>query len=232
MLAGLGAARGPAEEFTFRRAFALVSPDVLDRVLGAWLHTRAARVSGRLVIAIDGKTVRGARDKNGKAPHLVEALAHGIGAVLGQVAVDAKSNEIPAMRDLLKAFADLAGAVITIDAMHTQHDTARVILARQADYVMTVKGNVPTLYRQLRKLPWAAVPAVSSVTTDHGRRARRTIKAAPTPAWVEFAGAAQVAQVRRTVTRKGKKTVEVVYLITSDCDAGPNPGRLGPQPGT
>ena len=125
------------------------------------------------------------------------------------------------MRDLLKAFADLAGAVITIDAMHTQHDTARVILARQADYVMTVKGNVPTLYRQLRKLPWAAVPAVSSVTTDHGRRARRTIKAALAPAWVEFAGAAQVAQVRRTVTRKGKKTVEVVYLITSDCDAGP-----------
>jgi predicted transposase YbfD/YdcC len=111
--------------------------------------------------------------------------------------------------------------VITIDAMHTQRDTARAILARQADYVMTVKGNVPTLYRQLRKLPWAAVPAVSSVTTDHGRRARRTIKAALAPAWVEFAGAAQVAQVRRTVTRKGKKTVEVVYLITSDCDAGP-----------
>ena len=221
VLAGLGAARGPAEESTFRRAFALVSPDVLDRVLGAWLHTRAARVSGRLVIAIDGKTVRGARDKNGKAPHLVAALAHGIGAVLGQVAVDAKSNEIPAVRDLLMAFADLAGAVITIDAMHTQHDTARAILARQADYVMTVKGNVPTLYRQLRKLPWAAVPAVSSVTTDHGRRARRTIKAALAPAWVEFAGAAQVAQVRRTVTRKGKKTVEVVYLITSDCDAGP-----------
>ena len=221
VLAGLGAARGPAEESTFRRAFALVSPDVLDRFLGAWLHTRAAWVSGRLVIAIDGKTVRGARDKNGKAPHLVAALAHGIGAVLGQVAVDAKSNEIPAVRDLLKAFADLAGAVITIDAMHTQHDTARVILARQADYVMTVKGNVPTLYRQLRKLPWAAVPAVSSVTTDHGRRARRTIKAALAPAWVEFAGAAQVAQVRRTVTRKGKKTVEVVYLITSDCDAGP-----------
>ena len=221
VLAGLGAARGPAEESTFRRAFALVSPDVLDRVLGAWLHTRAARVSGRLVIAIDGKTVRGARDKNGKAPHLVAALAHGIGAVLGQVAVDAKSNEIPAVRDLLKAFADLAGAVITIDAMHTQHDTARIILARQADCVMTVKGNVPTLYRQLRKLPWAAVPAVSSVTTDHGRRARRTIKAALAPAWVEFAGAAQVAQVRRTVTRKGKKPVEVVYLITSDCDAGP-----------
>jgi hypothetical protein len=117
VLAVLGAARGPAEESTFRRAFALVSPYVLDRVLGAWLWTRAGRVGGRLVIAVDGKAVRGAKDKEGKAPHLVGALAHGIGAVLGQVAVDAKSNEIPAVRDLLKAFAALAGAVITIDAI-------------------------------------------------------------------------------------------------------------------
>jgi hypothetical protein len=73
----LGAARGPAEESTFRRAFALVSADVLDRVLGAWLWTRAAQAGGRLVIAVDGKTIRGAKGKNGKAPHLVAALAHG-----------------------------------------------------------------------------------------------------------------------------------------------------------
>jgi hypothetical protein len=64
--AGLGAARGPAEESTFRRAFAMVSPDVPDRVLGAWLHTRVVQVGGRLVIAIDGKTVRGARTRKGR----------------------------------------------------------------------------------------------------------------------------------------------------------------------
>jgi len=221
VLAGLGAARGPAEESTFRRAFALVSADVLDRVLGAWLHTRAALAGGRLVIAIDGKTVRGARSKGGKAPHLVAALAHGIGAVVGQVAVEAKSNEIPAVRELLKAFADVAGAVFTIDAMHTQADTAKVILARRADYVMTVKGNMPTLYQQLKKLPWARIPAISAVSTDHGRRARRTIKAVLAPAWIGFDGAAQVAQLRRTVTKNGKKTVEVVYLITSDRHAEP-----------
>jgi predicted transposase YbfD/YdcC len=135
--------------------------------------------------------------------------------------VDAKSNEIPAVRDLLKAFASLAGAVITIDAMHTQSDTAQVITGRQADYVMTVKGNMPTLYKRLKKLPWAAVPAFSAVSTDHGRRARRTIKVTLVPAWIGFDGAAQVAQLRRTVTKKGKKTVEVVYLITSDRDADP-----------
>jgi predicted transposase YbfD/YdcC len=217
VLAVLGAVRGAADESTFRRAFALASPDALDRVLGAWLWTRAVRAGGRLVIAIDGKTVRGAKNKDGKAPHLVAALAHGIGAVLGQVAVD----EIPAVRELLKAFAGLAGAVLTIDAMHTQHDTAQVILGRGADYVMTVKANMPTLHKQLKKLPWAAVPAVSDVSTDHGRRARRTIRAVLAPAWIEFEGAAQVAQLRRTVTKKGKKTVEVVYLITSNRDADP-----------
>ena len=59
------------------------------------------------------------------------------------------------------------------------------------------------------------------MSTDHGRRARRSIKAVLAPAWIGFAGAAQVAQLRRTVTRNGKKTVEVIYLITSDRDADP-----------
>jgi hypothetical protein len=60
VLSGLGAARGPAEESTVRRAFALVSADVLDQILGAWLHTRVVQADGRLVIAVDGKAVRGA----------------------------------------------------------------------------------------------------------------------------------------------------------------------------
>jgi hypothetical protein len=230
VLAALGADRGPAEESTYRRAFSLVSADVLDQVLGAWLWTRAVRAGGRLVIAVDGKTVRGAKRKGGKAPHLVAALVHGIGAVLGQVAVEEKSNEIPAVRELLKAFTDLAGAVITMDALHAQHDTARAVIDREADYVMTVKANMPTLYRQLKKLPWARVPAVSSVSTDHGRRARRTVKTVLAPAGIEFEGAAQVAQVRRTVTKKGKKTVEVVYIITSDRQAdaaSPGPRQSG-----
>ena len=152
---------------------------------------------------------------------LVAALAHGIGAVLGQVAVDAKSNEIPAVRELLKAFTDLAGAVITAGALHAQSDTAQAITGRHAGYVMTVKADMPALYKQLKKLPRTVVPATSAVSTGHGRRARRTIRAVLVPAWIEFAGAAQVAQVRRTVTKKGKKTTEVVYLMTSDRDADP-----------
>jgi hypothetical protein len=68
VLAGLGAMRGAAEESTFRRAFALLDPARLDQALGTWLHTRAVQVSGRLVIAIDGKSVRGTKNnKDGKA---------------------------------------------------------------------------------------------------------------------------------------------------------------------
>ena len=126
-----------------------------------------------------GKAVRGARNREEKAPHLVAGLAHGIGAVLGQVAVDAKSNEIPAVRELLKAFTDLAGVVITAGALHTQR------------------------------------------TRRHHRAPVARSRPCSVPAWTGFADAAQVAQVRRTVTRKGKKTVEVVYLITSDRDADP-----------
>ena len=78
------------------------------------------------MIAVDGKAVRGAKDKTGKAPHLVAALAHGIGAVLGQAAVDAKSNETPAAGSA-EGVRQPGRAVITIDAMIRKVDTAHVI---------------------------------------------------------------------------------------------------------
>ncbi len=158
-LARLGIEVAP-EESTLRKLFARLGADVLDRVLGAWLWTRSDVVHGRRVTALDGKTVRGARTAATAAPHLLAAFDHTHGTVLGQVATAAKSNEIPAVRDLLACF-DLTAAVVTVDAMHTQTDTATA------------------------------------------------------PDWIGFPGAKQVAQIRRTVNRAGKKTVEVVYLITS-----------------
>jgi len=216
--------KGPAEK-TFRRVLACLDAAVLDGLVGAFMWTRTRVVQGRRVIAIDGKTVRGARtpDERGdlRAPHLIATLDHATSAVLGQLAVAAKSNEIPAVRTLLASFdaQALSGAVVTVDAMHTQTDTATAITGAGADYVFTVKGNQPTLYAQLKALPWKDVPSRSSVQTGHGRRAHRAIKVLTAPAWVSFAGAAQVAQIRRTVTRTvngtRKKTVEVVYVITS-----------------
>jgi len=116
--------------------------------------------------------------------------------------------------------------VVTVDAMHTQTDTATAITNAGGTYVFTVKGNTPTLHRQLKTLPWKEVPAYSATVTSHGRRATRTIKSVTAPAWVGFAGAAQVAQIRRTVTAKGKKSVEVVYLITSADHTAAPPAAL------
>jgi len=204
------------DESTLRKLFARLDAAAFDTALGLWMWTRTWVADGRRVIALDGKTVRGARTRpDGKAPHLIAAFDHGVGAVLGQVCVDAKSNEIPAARTLLRIL-DLEGVTVTLDAMHTQTDTATLITEAGGDYVFTVKANMPTLHRKLKTLPWKDMPATREVTTGRGRRVTRTITVADVPDWIEFPGAAQVAQLRRTVTgRNRKKTVEVVYLITS-----------------
>ena len=221
----IGLDKAPVES-TMRKLFARLDAAALDRQLAvlAWCRTR--QTAGRRVIAIDGKTVRGARTADAVAPHLVAALDHATGVVLGQNQVAAKSNEIPAVRDLLTGFdpADLRECVITVDAMHTQHDTAKAITDAGADYVFTVKNNQPNLRKALKALPWAGVPVgARSTEHGHGRRVTRSIKVLQVPdlpGWPEFPGAVQVAQLRRTDTSKdtsGKKTttVEVVYLITS-----------------
>ena len=101
----LGLQRSTAPDAsTFRRVLGRLDATVLDALIGACLWTRTRVVTGpagpRRVIAVDGKTVRGARSATTPAPHLVAAFDHAAGAVLGQVATAAKSNEIPAVRTL------------------------------------------------------------------------------------------------------------------------------------
>jgi len=110
---------------------------------------------------------------------------------------------------------DLVGAVVTADAMHTQTTTAAYITGRGGHYVLTVKGNQRGLFRRCKALPWAKLRATSAPDLGHGRRVRRTIKVAAAPALLDFAGAVQVAQIRRTRTVSSKKSVEVVDVITS-----------------
>lgn len=200
-------------ESTLRRTLALLDANDLDARLAGWMATRVGHLAGRRVIAVDGKTMRGARTTAG-APHLVAAFDQTAGAVLGQLAVASKSNEIPALRDLLDSM-DITDAVITADAMHCQRDTAGHITGRGGHYVLTVKANQPTLRAACKALPWHDVPAVSTTDTSHGRRVRRTIKAVQVPDWIDFPGAAQTIQLRRTRTIKGRKTIEVVYVICS-----------------
>lgn len=213
---GLTRPSAPGES-TFRRVLSRLDASMLDALIGAFLWTRTHVVHGRRVIAIDGKTTRGARTQTHAAAHLVSAMDHTTAAVVGQLAVAAKSNEIPAVRTLLASF-DLAadgGVVVTVDAMHTQTDTATAIVDAGGDYVFTVKGNQPSLYTACKALPWKDVRSHSTTQLGHGRRTTRTIKVVQAPAWISFAGAKQVAQIRRTTTRNGKKTVEVIYIITS-----------------
>jgi predicted transposase YbfD/YdcC len=200
-------------ESTMRRTLALLDADDLDARLAGWMATRVGHLAGRQVIAVDGKTMRGARTTAG-APHLVAAFDHSAGAVLGQLAVASKSNEIPALRDLLDSM-DITDAVVSADAMHCQRETANHITDRGGHYVLTVKANQPTLRAACKALPWRDVPAVSTTDPSHGRRVRRTIKAVQVPDWIDFPGAAQIIQLRRTRTIKGRKTIEVVYAICS-----------------
>ncbi|WP_249026125.1 ISAs1 family transposase [Mycobacterium lacus] len=226
-LASFGVTSGSApDESTLRKLFARLDADALDQALGVWMWTRTFTVEQRRVIAIDGKTIRGARTRaGGKAPHLIAAFDHGAGVVLGQVAVDAKSNEIPAARTLLRHL-DLDDAVVTLDAMHTQTDTATLITGAGGDYVFTVKANMPTLHHKLKTLPWKDMPAHTTRAAERGRHITRSIKVADVPDWIDFPGATQVAQLRRTVTVDGSKTVEVVYLITSANHTAAPPQRL------
>jgi len=201
-------------EATIRRVIEALDAGVFAHLCGAWTRLRWRQVDGQGVIAVDGKTVRRATPRGGRAPHLVAALTHDTGLVLGQVAVDAKSNEIPALRDLL-GLMDIKGLVITADAMHTQRDTAEFITSHGADYLLTVKANQPGLRRLLAGLPWQQVPAHRDTERSHGRTVTRTIKAIEAPAQIGFPAARQVLQLRRTVTRQGKRSVEIVYLICS-----------------
>ncbi|MGL5811482.1 MAG: ISAs1 family transposase, partial [Nocardioides sp.] len=150
-----GLDKAPVES-TLRKLFARIDTAALDAALAMFAWCRVRHIAGRRVIAIDGKTLRGARSATTSAPHLIAALDHATGVVVGQHQVDAKSNEIPAVRHLLATFdpADLHGCVITLDAMHTQDETAQDILDACADYVFTVKANRPKLLAALKALPW------------------------------------------------------------------------------
>ncbi len=150
----LGFRRGdiPNDE-TLRVSINRVDVKDFDRVTGDWLCKNVPSLRGK-AIAIDGKTMRASRNGDSSvAPHILSVLLHHDGVVIASKAVSEKSNEIPAVREILEPL-DIRGAVVTLDAMHTQRETARTIVAEKgADYVMTVKENQPELLEKLQRLP-------------------------------------------------------------------------------
>ena len=118
---------------TFHNILAALPPETLDNAIGRWT---AQQAGDHAPVAMDGKDLRGAsaQTEDGRRM-MVAAVEHKTGMVLGQVEVDAKSNEIPAVRELSSNL-DLTGRIVTMDAMHAQHETARCLLGRRADYVL------------------------------------------------------------------------------------------------
>jgi predicted transposase YbfD/YdcC len=202
-------------------------------VMAAW--SRRARRAGRRVLAVDGKTLRGAAGPDGRAPHLLAVADHASGAVLAEHEVGAKTGEVTAFGPLLRELHrhdPLTGAVITADALHTTRDHAELIVTGLGGhFVFTVKANTPALWVDCHQATdWTKTPiGHTSEGKAHGRLEKRTIQLAEASEAIRarHPHARTVARVRRRVVRttttgKGRKritrkipTTITVHVLTS-----------------
>ena len=215
---------------TFHYILSSLPPDALDRALGAWVRHRS---DGAAPVALDGKDVRGASKQTADGRRLmVSAVEHGTGLVLRQTQVGDKTNEVPAVRELTREL-DLAGRVVTLDALHAQQETARALVEDcGADYVVTaVKGNQPTMLDDLREIDWrGARGADSGWEKAHGRLERRRCAVVDLdgPEWDGYGdlhGRRQAFRIERErhLVKQGADSREIAYGLTSldAAQAGP-----------
>jgi predicted transposase YbfD/YdcC len=214
---------------TLNRVFAVLQPSTLQEVLLPWLLERRG-LPGEW-IHLDGKTLRGTRCKSQKlkALHVVSAWAGQTGLTLGQVAVDAKSNEITALPELLKLL-DLQDKIVTIDAMGCQTELAEAIVEGGGAYVLAVKGNQPTLHAELQDA-FAQAPApklrssrqTTTVEKGHGRSEQRTVEVLPAREYLSEAqralwtGVVSLVMVTCVVWERAteRQSTEVRYFLSS-----------------
>jgi predicted transposase YbfD/YdcC len=242
VLAALGVRRDlltgtwrPPGEATVRRVLGRIDADALDRAIGAWLAAQQPPPTPpsptprpwRRAVAVDGKALRGSGHQSPPV-YLLAAMDHTSRAVLGQTQVDAKTNEITGFQPLLEDL-DLAGRVITADAIHTQREHADwLVTHKHAAYVLIVKANQPTLHHQLATLPWREVPVVDH-TRDrgHGRVEIRRLQAT-TVAGLDFPHATQAIRITRRVRSLHSRRWRTVtmYAVTNLTAAQASPARL------
>jgi predicted transposase YbfD/YdcC len=220
-LLGLIDARTPAAT-TFGRACDRLDTDALDDAIGRWLAgledapdapvDPAAPIAG---IAVDGKTLRGAKDISNNQPHLVAALDHEAALILAQRQVEAKTNEITVFASLLDLL-NIGGKAITADALHTQRGHAEYLHERDAFYVLPVKGNQPNLLAAIESHDWGAAPTRHAASRrTRGRTEIRTLKILLADSSIDFPHATQIFRVERQVSTTSKTTVEVAHGITN-----------------
>lgn len=202
----------------------------IERVLGRWVQATTTAPADE-PLALDGKTVRGARTGEQTAPHLLAFCTHHSQETFFQVRVDEKTNEIPVAKAILPTL-PIWQRVCTADALHTHAEFMRLMRALGAETVLTVKGNQPTLYADLATYfadPQARYLQAETVDRRRGRVEVRTLKVSTemnaylAPSWPCVA---QVAQLTRRVTKGGTTTTEVVYLITTLAPSQASPERL------
>jgi predicted transposase YbfD/YdcC len=209
---------------TFGRVFARLDPSGFLCCMQSWLASFRNAVDRELV-AIDGKTLRGSFDTAAvqQPLHLVSAWASQARLTLGQVAVHEKSNEITAIPALLELL-DLQDCIVTIDAMGCQKEIAAAIRARQADYVLAVKDNQPTLHRLVQEAIGGdehgpVVRRTKTVERAHGRlETREYVIAAAPEALVEnkeWKDVASIGMVLRTREVNGIVSEEVACYVSS-----------------
>jgi predicted transposase YbfD/YdcC len=228
----LGVGRRCPCESTIRRVVQRLDGDRFDVAIGTWIQdlcTARTPRGLRRVVAVDGKTVRGARGQDGRARHLLAVIDHQIRVVLGQVDVEGKTNEITRFAPLLDTL-DVAGVIVTADALHTQREHVDYLASRGAHWVLTVKGNQPNLRKQLAALPWRHVePGHRVAENSHGRREIRTLRVVTIAEGIVFPHATQAIQLTRKtrpLSGRGRWHTETVYAIT-DLDAHQaRPGEL------
>jgi predicted transposase YbfD/YdcC len=218
VLSALGAGCAPSES-TMRRTLQRLDGDELDSAIGAWAAGRSEPASTRRrVVAVDGKRIRGSGRGTEAARHLLAAIDHAHAVVLAQREVGCKTNEITKFAPLLDGV-ELTGAVVTADALHAQKAHADyLVLQRGAHYLLTVKGNQPGLFAQLKALPWKQVPlAHTSTDRAHGRVEKRAIKMVTVTTGILFPHARQAIQITRKTRRLDATTwtTEVAYAVTS-----------------
>ncbi|MFD7284241.1 ISAs1 family transposase [Streptomyces sp. NPDC059862] len=205
----LGVRRAPSGS-TIRRIVTLVCPGGLADLLGC-------DPAGAAHLAVDGKCARGSRTDAAPAAHLLSAVLAD-GRTVSQLRVPDKTTEVTGFTHLLAPF-DLAGVVVTADALHTHRDHARwLVEEKKAHYVLVVKRNQPTLHDALRSLPWKEVTARRyEREAGHGRRETRSVRTLTiTDLNLDFPHVAQAAKIHRhrTDLKTGKITRETVYTIT------------------
>lgn len=212
----------------FNAIFAALNPAEFEKCLLSWI-TALHEISGGQVIAIDGKTLRRSFNaaSSKAAIHMVSAWATANHISLGQVVVDEKSNEITAIPKLLEIL-ELSGCLVTIDALGCQTEIADKIIAADADYVLAVKGNQPTLHEGIAQFfldhledDFARVPVSRHQTEEHGhgREETRTYYVCPVPDDLPDRGRwrklTAIGIAINDTLRAGKHTSEVRYYILS-----------------